>query len=151
MSVRTAAVPALLLASLALAGCQQIEAKIAAEPIVVTKEATAAAVAAPVTGDIGKAPSDLPLWPGASVTYVESRGGAYTLSMTTADPYGDVFKGVGVGFERAGWEVAVEDDEGSDSSASGTMTVSSATFDGLVVVERTQDGLTSIEYILTSK
>lgn len=151
MQVRVTAMAAALFACLALLGCAQIESRITPEPIVVTKEATAAVVAAPVSGDIGAAPGDLPLWPGATVEYVESRGGAYTLSMITGDPYDDVFAGVGVGFERAGWQVAVEDSAASDSSASGTITVSSQTADGLVAVEQLENGSTSIEYILTSK
>lgn len=136
-------------AALSLVGCQRIETALEPEPVIVTEEATAAAAAAPVEGELAeKTPSDLPLWPASKVLASEYNAGAYSLTLSTGDPYEDVLNGVAAGFERAGWDVAVEDD-GEVGLRTAVLTVGSDRYDGLVTLSEVDTASVEIEYILT--
>lgn len=139
-----------VVASISLTGCARIEESLKPEPIVVTEEATAAVAAAPVAGELAeKTPSDLPLWPEATVVSSELNAGTYTLELTTGDPYEDVLNGVAAGFERAGWAVTVEDD-GEVGLRTALLTVTSDKYDGIVTISEVDAENVGIEYLLTA-
>jgi hypothetical protein len=138
---------ACLVLLLPLTGCAAASSVLTPEPEVVTREATVAVPAAPVDGALGREiPSDLPVWPEATVVSVEkSDGGSLVIALRTPEAYDDVVTGLGVGFERAGWQVT----EGGQEAAVTLLDVSGLGYEGLVTIASTDAG-TSIEYLLTS-
>lgn len=148
MKSRCVSLPALLvLLALTLslvAGCERIEDAITPGPRIVTKEATVAAPAAQVTGELPEGtPSELPIWPGSTVADSEASAGTVTLTLSTTSAYRDVVAGTSVGFERAGWTVA---EEAAEASAT-VLNVKGEGYDGFVTVTETESGVT-VDYLL---
>jgi hypothetical protein len=145
------------LVSLAMTGCTQIQQILTPTPVVnkVTIEATAAVPGAPVTGRLAKGmPKDLPLWPGSAVSksilIKSGSGNTWSATLTTPDPYSDVLNGVGVGFQKGGWDVAAQDVSSAEISST-VMTVSGPTVDGVVTVTGTKKGTVEITYSMAAK
>ena len=114
----------------AMTGCSQVQQAMAPKPKInkVTIEAKVAAPGAAVGGKLtGGAPETLPLWPGATVVRSKAtktpQGTTWTATLSTPDPYRDVLNGVGVGFQRAKWEVAAQDMTSGNTSST-VLTVS---------------------------
>jgi hypothetical protein len=129
-------------------GCAKLEKAFTPPPKIVTKEATVAAPAAQVIGEVAKdAPQDVPMWPGSTVEKSKMRKNAYTLTLAVPEPYKIVLPGLVTGFERSGWTVARED-TGAQGAEVSVLTVESATWGGMVTVTATAQGAT-VEYTLT--
>lgn len=129
-------------------GCAKLEQRFTPPPQVVTEEATVAVSGAAVTGDLGEAPQDLPVWPGATVTDQSITDGAYAVTMTTVDVYDDVLKGVAVGFERAGWSVAQEE-SGDQGARSAVLTVTGSEYEGYVTITEAENEVIQVDYLLS--
>ena len=104
-----------------------------------------AAPTAPVSGSFSSlVPAELPVWPEAEVTSAEEADGeSLLLVLQTEDAYEDVVLGLGVGFERAGWQVA---ESGEEPNAT-LLDVSGSGYQGVVTISGSESG-TSIEYLL---
>lgn len=131
----------------ATAGCEKLDAALAPEPTIITQEATVAVPAAQVIGVVAEgAPEGLPLWPGARVEGSEATRGTFTLVLVASDTFEDVVNGVGVGLQRAGWEVA-EEASGTEGERVTVLTVARAGASGFVTLAEGADG-TTIEYVI---
>lgn len=149
MHLRLIIAAAVMLSSAALAGCARINEALEPEPIVVTQEATAAVVAAPVEGALADGhPADLPMWPGASVVSSEFEDETYTLEVMTTDSYDDVLNGVAAGFERAEWTIIV-DEQVDEAPRSAVFSVASGALEGLVTISEVESSTVGIAYVLT--
>jgi hypothetical protein len=139
-------------------GCAQVQQAITPKPKInhVTVEATVAAPAAAVNGKLaGGAPKTLPLWPGSTVVRSKATklksGTTWTATLSTPDPYTDVLNGVGVGFQRAQWQVAAQDMTSGDTSST-VLTVSNDSSDGIVTVSNLpKKKQVRIEYTITPR
>ena len=160
MRGRAALIVSLLLAVAVLAsGCSLIN------PVArinrVTIEATVAAPSATVKGQLAPGiPANLPLWPGATVEASKApkasktKGAAtpaWTATLATSDPYIDVVNGVGVGFQKANWQVQALDMSSNESSST-LMQVSNDSGNGVVTVSKPAGKTTvQIDYTITPK
>jgi len=149
MKSRAALLPVLVAAALALslgAGCKRIEQAITPGPKIVTQEATVAAPAAPLTGELPEGtPPELPVWPGSTIVASEASDGTVALTLETTSPFKEVVAGTSVGFERAGWKVA---EEAAEASAT-VLNVSGEGYDGFVTVTETESGAT-LDYLIAA-
>jgi len=138
-------------------GCSAINRALTPPPKTrhVSIEATVAAPGATVVGSLAKGePSDLPLWPGATVAssrILMGSGGSrlWSATLTTADPYAKVAAGLESGFQNAGWSVQVADASTAEASST-ALTVSSSKVAGVVTLSSQPDNTTKISYLLTA-
>jgi hypothetical protein len=147
-----------LLSALAVAatGCDSIT-KMLNPPPVVTHVKVEAKVGKPGATLRGKlkpgAPADLPLWEGAGVTKnsvtKSSVGVAWSATLTTTDPYDDVAKGMAVGFQRANWQVELQDVSSTEGSTT-VLTVMGGSATGIVTIAAQKNNTTRIGYVITS-
>lgn len=130
---------------LSLTGCGEAPSALSQAPEVVGEEPIVAAPSAPVNGALSsEIPADVPVWPEAEVVSAEEiEDGSFLVVLQTTETYEDVVLGVGVGFERAGWEVA----EGGEEDAVTMLDVSGSGYQGIVTISSASSG-TSIEYLL---
>jgi hypothetical protein len=149
---------ALLLAAFSLmaSGCDSITQMLNPPPVVthVKIEAKVGKPGVSLRGTLKPgAPTDLPLWEGAGVTrnvVTKSRAGvAWSATLTTADPYDDVVKGMAVGFQRASWQVELQDVTSTEGSTT-VLTVASGSATGIVTIAAQKDSTTRIGYVMTS-
>ena len=139
-------------------GCAQIQKAItpAVKINKVTIEATMAVPAAPLAGKLAAgAPASLPLWPDAKVVRSKAtkspNGTTWTATLSTADPYADVLNGVGVGFQKANWQVAAQDMTSGDASST-LLTVGNGSVDGVVTISNLpKKKSVQIDYTITPK
>lgn len=142
-----------------VAGCATVQKtvqKVITPPTKVVHVSIPAKVAAPgakVTGKLAKgAPSDLPLWPGSTVTksrVKKSRAGkVWSATFTTTDLYQRVLDGVAKGFENAGWIVEATDASTAEASST-ALTVSSSGGAGIVTITSQPDKSTQMAYVVT--
>lgn len=159
MRARTITTLSLLVALAAvLAGCSQIKQVVTPKPKInkVTIEATVAVPAAPITGKLAAgSPENLPLWPGSVLVRYQSKkvpqGTTWTTTFSTGDPYKDVLNGVGVGFQRAQWQVAAQDMSSLEGSST-VLTVSNSKVEGLVTIsDLPTQKIVKIEYDITPR
>jgi len=159
MRVRYMTVAAVaVVASLALSGCSvksTLDAKLTPKPTTVTVEATVAAVSAPIDGTLAQGfPDTVPMWPGARVakskTTKTPQGTSYSAIMTTADPYADVFAGVGAGLKQAGWKVEASD-AGTPELPASILMISNGDAEGIVTITQSPKKPVSIQYVITPK
>lgn len=130
-----------------ITGCEKLDSALAPEPTVVSEEATVAVPAAQVIGVIAEgAPDSLPLWPGARVEGSESTRGTFTLVLTASEPFDEVVNGVGVGLQRAEWEVA-EEATGEPGDRITVLTIARSGAAGFVTIAEGRAG-TTIEYVV---
>jgi hypothetical protein len=142
--------------SLMATGCDSIT-KMLNPPPVVTHVKVEAKVGKPGVALRGTlkpgAPVGLPLWEGAGVTrnaVTKSRAGvAWSATLTTADPYDDVAKGMVVGFQRAKWQVELQDVTSTEGSTT-VLTVASGSATGIVTIAAQKNNTTRIGYVMTS-
>jgi hypothetical protein len=157
MRYRSILIGVLLAVSLLVAtGCDSITQVLNPPPVVthVKVDAKVGKPGAALRGTLKPgAPADLPLWEGAGVTrnaVTKSRAGvAWSATLTTADPYDDVVKGMAVGFQRANWQVELQDVTSTESSTT-VLTVASGSATGIVTIAARKDGTTRIGYVVTS-
>ncbi len=156
MRVRIIAVTVLLAVALpGLAGCDKVDAYLNPKPKVVTQEATVAVAGANVSGTVeAEMPQGLPLWPDAvataSTTSHVPGGTTWATSFTTTDAYDDVFKGMGAGFQRAGWTVETED-IGTPEAKAAVFTVSKDNIEGAITITDVAPGQVTIDYVMGPK
>ena len=135
-----------------VSGCGQIDAMLNPKPKVITQEATVAVAGASVQGQLeAEMPEGLPLWPDAVVTdstLSKVPGGkSWAASFTTTDVYDDVYKGMGAGFQRAGWTVESVDTSVPEAK-SATFTVQKDNVEGVVSISQVDSGTVSIDYVM---
>lgn len=130
---------------LPVTGCSEVQSALPSTPETVAEEPLVASTDADVSGELGsEIPADIPVWPEAKVISAEEiEGGSWLVVLETSEPYEDVVLGMGVGFERAGWEVA----EGGEEETLTMLDVSGSGYQGVVTVYSANAG-TSIEYLL---
>lgn len=146
----------LCVAALSSAGCQQIKQAITPPPTIKHVK-VAAKVAAPGAAVVGKlkdgAPSDLPLWEGASVLHAKvtksGAGDSWMATLGTGDAYNAVVGGMATGFQNAGWQVQSQDASSGDASAT-VFTVAGPNAAGVVTISAQQDKTTHIDYAMTA-
>lgn len=147
MRTRTVLLAVVLTVLALTTGCAKVEQALTPEPTVVTEEATVAAAAAPVLGDLpSDAPSDVPLWPESTVVESEVTKDSYGLTMITTDSYDDVVAGLAKGFGDAGW--TVEKDESEEGGRVTVLTVTTDAYDGFVTITEIDDGTVQLDYAL---
>jgi hypothetical protein len=137
-------------------GCDRIEEALKPDPVVkkVTIEPKVGKPGAALQGALkSPAPADLPLWEGAVVqrnkVTKSSAGDSWFATLTTSDSYADVAKGMAVGFQRASWQVQLQDVSATDASST-VLAVTGANASGVVTVSTWKDNLTQINYVITS-
>lgn len=137
-------------------GCDQIEQAVKPKPVVkkVTIEPKVGKPGAALQGSLtAPAPADLPLWEGAVVqrnkVTKSSAGTSWFATVTTSDKYEDVAKGMAAGFQRASWQVQLQDVSATDTSST-VLVVSGASASGVVTVSSWKNNLTQINYVITS-
>lgn len=150
MLVRIAVSAALVAVAVAASGCAQVSDLLTPGPKVVTIEATVAAPAAPVNGELPEgAPEGLPLWPEATVVEGSSSQTAYDVILSTGAPLDDVVLGMAKGFEDAGWDVAQESlGEGAERLV--VLTVSRPTHEGIVTISPGEADDVAISYVISA-
>jgi hypothetical protein len=131
------------------AGCARLQEAFTPPPKVVTEEATVAVDGASVVGELSAdTPSDLPIWPHATVVESVTTDDAYSLTLTTTDSFDDVLAGVAAGFEKAGWDVASE--ETSEGGRVAVLTVSTTGREGFITVTELEDLSVQLDYVLAA-
>jgi hypothetical protein len=147
-----------LLAAFALmaTGCDSLSQMLNPAPVVthVKVEAKVGKPGVPLRGKLKPgAPADLPLWEDAGVTknaVTKSPAGvAWSATLTTTDPYDDVVKGMAVGFQRANWQVELQDVTSTEGSTT-VLTVASGSATGIVTIAAQKSNTTRIGYVMTS-
>lgn len=150
MLVRIAVSTALIAVAVTASGCAQVSDLLTPGPKVVTVEATVAAPAAQVSGELPEgAPTGLPLWPGATVVEGASSENAYDIILSTDRPLDDVSLGMAKGFEDAGWEV-MQETLGEGAERMVVLTVSRPTHEGIVTVSPGESGDVAIAYVISA-
>jgi hypothetical protein len=142
--------------SLVGTGCDSLT-KVLSSPPVITHVKVEAKVGKPGVALRGTlkpgAPADLPLWEGAGVTknmVTKSKvGTSWSATLTTTDPYEDVAKGMAVGFQRANWQVELQDVASTEGSTT-VLTVIGASATGIVTIAAQKNNTTRIGYVITS-
>lgn len=142
--------------SLSLVGCNTV--KTAFKPPaakVITREATVAVVGAPVQGKLIKGfPNDIPLWPGAAIDksrkVAAPNGSAWRAVFVAKDTYDSVLKGIGVGFQKAGWTLASES-VGTTESPSDILSATKDRSEVVLTLTKTPTNTTRIEYVITKE
>jgi hypothetical protein len=145
MGSRAIIAVALATALLAIGGCENVPEISVPGAKVVTREATVAAPAVTLRGDVPEGvPADLPLWPGATVSSGEVAQGSVLLQLGTEATYSDVVAGTSVGFERAGWTVT----ESAEEASATVLDVAGKGYEGVVTISQAASGAT-IDYVIT--
>lgn len=135
----------LVVVLLALSGCAAAKQALAPKTKVVTREGKVATADAKVTGELpAELPDGLPLWPGAKVRDAAVTDGSVELQLAATESFKDVVAGVGVGFERAKWNVV----ESLSDDTNTVLEVSNADYEGVVTLTAGEDVGTTIEYVL---
>jgi len=159
MRVRTILAAVLICAvAVSATGCDRIkQAFTPPAPGTVTHSATVAAVGAPVVGKVTKGfPNDIPLWPNSSVDKTRKvdapNGTAWRAVFYSQDPYDTVLKGVGVGFQRAGWQVSSVS-AGTTDTPSDVLSAAKDNTDIVITLSKSTKPVvgTRIEYVITSQ
>lgn len=156
MRTRTIIAIALVAAlALPLGGCAQVKAAFTPpEPGTVTKSATVAAVGAPVSGTLVKGFPSVPLWPNSFVDKTRKieapSGTAWRGVFISADQYDTVAKGVTVGFQRDGWQVA-QVSAATTETPSDIFAANKGSSDVIITLTKqtTPKPATRIEYVIT--
>lgn len=142
---------ALAAACAVLTGCDRIQAAFVPDPIVITDEATTAVSPAKLDGELGEGvPEGTPLWPGSRVEASDRIKGTTTVTLVTGDPFDDVVAGIGVGYQRAEWEVSTED-ASTPEVKTALITASKADRQVLITVTDAGDGTVTMEYLIQRK
>lgn len=152
MRFRIALVLTLAAATVALGGCAQIEKSLTPAPKITSREATVAAVGVQVTGSPAEGlPTDLPLWPRATVdasAMTEAASGkVYELTLSTGDAYKAVLDGMAVGLQKQGWSVSVSDASSADLKGS-SLSITKGGASGMVTISETATGSVTIDYVV---
>jgi len=159
MRVRTILATVLICAvAVSATGCDRIkQAFTPPAPGTVTHSATVAVVGAPVNGKFTKGfPSDVPLWPNSSVDKTRKidapNGAAWRAVFLSQDPYDTVLKGVGVGFQRAGWQVATVSAATTDTPDD-ILSATKGNSDVVITLSKVTKPtpVTRIEYVITQQ
>jgi hypothetical protein len=142
-------------AAVPLSGCEAITKAITPPAIIkhVTVQAKVGQPGAKVEGTLKSgAPSDLPLWEGASVlksSVVKSKlGKSWSAILATPDAYDDVVKGMAVGFQRTGWQVQSQDVSSTEGSTT-VLAVTGPSAAGMVTIAAEKDKTTQISYVIS--
>jgi len=135
-------------------GCQQILKVVTPTALIkhVTISAKVGTPDAKITGTLKKGyPSNLPLWDGAGVIHNQvvksSAGVSWQATLSTADPYDDVVKGMAAGLQKQGWQVSAETLPSTEASTT-AFTVAASTGSGVVTISAQKNASTRIDYVI---
>lgn len=152
MRYRIALMLTLAVATASLAGCAQVEKSLTPAPKITSREATVAAVGAEVKGSPAEGlPSDLPLWPRATVDasgMTEAASGkVYELTLSTGDAYTAVLNGMAAGLQKQGWSVSATDASAADLKGS-SLSITKGGDSGMVTISETSTGSVTVDYVV---